>query len=57
MQRRSLQSQTQLRQMRKESQQVSLMIYCHCKLFYKPKELLKTTNELKVFKASFTGKN
>ena len=38
MHRRSLQLQMHLRQMRKESQQISLMIYCHCKLFYKLKE-------------------
>ena len=38
MHRRSLQLQTHLRQMRKESTQISLMIYCHCKLFYKLKE-------------------
>ena len=39
---RSLQLQTHLRQMRKESQQISLMIYCHCKLFFKPKEYNNT---------------
>ena len=43
MHRRSLQLQMHLRQMRKESQQISLMIYCHCKLFYKPKGIKQHT--------------